>query len=1218
MSKVSTSYLSRLQEQLVEIRSWYGAYDDHISIREIEDLVEKLSAQQLTLSFCGHFSAGKSSLINTLCGKQVLTSGPMPTTANVAILRNGEPRIIATPTNDYDKIKVSMEQLDDYCRNGTAFSKIEVWDDIPILEERGVFLDTPGVDSGDAAHTLATNSALHLADVVFYVMDYNHVLSESNLTFAKKLADWGKPLYLIINQMDKHREEELAIERYKKTVEAAFVMWGIHAAGIFYISLKNQQHPLSMLDDLKDTITKLLQQRDALLEYSIGCSLQHGAEQFIERCDADVAEEYENSVKEAGGEDNLEQVHNELQAMQIECADGGDQDQAEVLRRQFISELDSILGSVQLMNPGLREAARLFLESRQPGFKIGLLFNKGKTEREQEGRVQHFLDKLNEQTLAQLDWHVRELLRNLGKTRQMWTTDWENMLDTVLPKCEVSWITGPMREGAVVSGEYTLRYCADVAAEIGGRYRRAALTVTDRLLEALAPRFAEAQQALATGRSALLARAAAAERAHALRTAARERAAQLHALLGAPPSLPPGILPEVRDVPALPPGAAVAAAAPQALALAAAGGTAARGAVAPVANGRGRLTEAAALLEAAAAELLPYPSFGSGVRELQGRALRLRDGSFTIALFGAFSAGKSSFANALLGAQVLPVSPHPTTAAINRILAPADGMLHGQALITFKTLEAMQDDLAYSFDSLQLGAWKQRTWQQEVSKVRAADIPPSGRAHYSFLKAATSGWEQVEFQLGQKLVIPLNDFAPYVSEESIACFVESVDLYYSCPLTEQGIVIVDTPGADSIHARHTGVTFQYMKNCDALLYVTYYNHAFSRADRQFLAHLGRVKGSFALDKMFFLVNAADLASSPQELNDVVDHVKDGLRGAGIESPQLYPISSHAALKAKHSEDLNMLAASGFTNFEKAFLQFMDKELIGLTINASAGELKKWMDRAKQRQFIIQQSQDDQIRQQQQLQADRSKFMDMLKGLAESDKKPEIDQEIDELLFHVHRRLILLAHDLFHEYFHPVLLQETGGDMKRKFISSFRGFLNQLSIELSREIQATSLRVEKKCQVMLSNECRDWIAHLDQQLEMIPAFAVDISAAWDTPEIAERMLYHSLVPNDYLSYFKNPKIFFEGGGKQRLREALEGSLEVKVKEAVRQSGEKLYDYYYEETSRRFAAIANGLQSDWNEWESGITSLSNSSEDEDQLKRTTEQLEQLYESIHTNIY
>ncbi|MDT2275627.1 dynamin family protein [Paenibacillus larvae] len=78
---------------------------------------------------------------------------------------------------------------------------------------------------------------------------------------------------------------------------------------------------------------------------------------------------------------------------------------------------------------------------------------------------------------------------------------------------------------------------------------------------------------------------------------------------------------------------------------------------------------------------------------------------------------------------------------------------------------------------------------------------------------------------------------------------------------EDGVRIVDTPGADSINARHTGVAFNYIKNADAVWFVTYYNHAFSQADREFLLQLGRVKDSFELDKMFFVVNATDLASS---------------------------------------------------------------------------------------------------------------------------------------------------------------------------------------------------------------------------------------------------------------------------------------------------------------------------------------------------------------------
>ena len=70
--------------------------------------------------------------------------------------------------------------------------------------------------------------------------------------------------------------------------------------------------------------------------------------------------------------------------------------------------------------------------------------------------------------------------------------------------------------------------------------------------------------------------------------------------------------------------------------------------------------------------------FHSLYKELTEKANRLEQQTFTVALFGAFSAGKSSFANALMGESVLPVSPNPTTAAINKIMSPMKSMLMGQ------------------------------------------------------------------------------------------------------------------------------------------------------------------------------------------------------------------------------------------------------------------------------------------------------------------------------------------------------------------------------------------------------------------------------------------------------------------------------------------------------------------------------------------------------------
>src|SRR5699024_12768181 len=87
------------------------------------------------------------------------------------------------------------------------------------------------------------------------------------------------------------------------------------------------------------------------------------------------------------------------------------------------------------------------------------------------------------------------------------------------------------------------------------------------------------------------------------------------------------------------------------------------------------------------------PGFQSIVNDLKEKQQRLDNRTLTIALVGAFSAGKSSFANALLGENLLPSSPNPTTAVINRITPVTDQYAHGTVVIQLKDEETLTSDL---------------------------------------------------------------------------------------------------------------------------------------------------------------------------------------------------------------------------------------------------------------------------------------------------------------------------------------------------------------------------------------------------------------------------------------------------------------------------------------------------------------------------------------------
>ncbi|MFD2412651.1 dynamin family protein, partial [Paenibacillus rhizoplanae] len=493
-----SSALRLLEERL---RQW----GEQKSAQIVVDLKVKEQADELTLAFCGHFSAGKSSMINKLCGKAVLPSGPVPTSANIVSIRSGAPQVLLHPVDgssggNLGVIQTTPDRLQDYCRQGTEYSTIEVWEDVPVLGEHGVLMDTPGVDSTDEGHQAATRSALHLADAVFYVMDYNHVQSENNLAFAKSLSDWGKPLYLIINQIDKHREQEIPLKEYRQQVESAFREWGIHSAGLLFTSLKVEGHPLNQWKDLLALISGLLEQRQELLEYSLSRSMHHTADAVLADYREQQEEERTALLEEAGGA-AAEAVEAEIMAtMQQEASL---EELPEQSRLDLRSRLDALLGNTNLMPADLRDAAGAYIESLQPGFRRGLLFTAAKREKEQGARLQHWHSLQQREITAQLEWHTLQLVREWAEGLELWQEEAEPLLKQAFPAVSQQWLADQVKPGTGASGEALLNFCRTLAAEIKAQFRRAVLAFGEPLLDALPPLVEERRAELTRRRAAL-------------------------------------------------------------------------------------------------------------------------------------------------------------------------------------------------------------------------------------------------------------------------------------------------------------------------------------------------------------------------------------------------------------------------------------------------------------------------------------------------------------------------------------------------------------------------------------------------------------------------------------------------------------------------------------------------------------------------------------------
>lgn len=1250
---------------LKQIENAFLAAGDETNARKLRQLIDKLADQRMVVAFCGHFSAGKSSMINRLLGSEVLPSSPIPTSANVVTLERGPAgaRVWRRNGSFFDLTLDKLEQLQEFAADGERIETIRIQYPSDFLPDRVQLMDTPGIDSTDDAHRVATESALHLADVVIYMMDYNHVQSEVNFGFTKTLKDRGKTVWLVVNQIDKHNEFELPFAGYERSVKSAFAAWGITPDATFYTSLREPDHPGNQMNELYHGLRQIFSRRERLLAASVVDSARYLIEEHV-RMLASQSEPERKAYLVLLGEKTDALVHaeavNALRKQIEELASA-----AGALRDEMRKEIQSLIDNAILIPFQTVELCGKFLESRRPGFRVGLLFAGSKTEQEKENRLQELYKDFTGKVAANLDWHLKDLLikipERFGIRNESYSQAVYDMTIPITPAMLLGWI----KEGALSSPEYMYQYAKDMAAEVKGMYRRVAASFIERIADMAAAMNREQAEGL---REQLVAAETLLQAASQLEQLEHRLAARRDELLRRLPedlTLAAEIREEKQPLQPVPSDRSGAGAAgdqaetapvevvsevssPLTQASTVTEANMATQASGTFASGEDRLplTRAAGKLRTASRMIESIPGLRTIAAHMRQRAERLEQNLFTVALFGAFSAGKSSFANALLGNLVLPVSPNPTTATINKILPPTAQWGHGSVRVKLKSagdmMEDMQGSLAVFEQQVTLSGEETadsffEKAGQLIAKLDSTQVAPNAKPHFSFLQAAGKGYDSMRSLLGEELRVDMDTFRQYVAQEEKACFVEWIELYYACPLTRQGIVLIDTPGADSINARHTKVAFDYIKNADAVLFVTYYNHAFSNADREFLIQLGRVKDAFELDKMFFLVNAADLASDKEELDDVTAHVRKNLIACGISQPRIYPVSSQLALLARLAEKGELppsadrvyrkltaaagqeplqspqgaVRQSGIARFEADFLSFTIEELTETAVQSALAEIRRAAAGLTELIGTAKEGETDKHKRRQKLR----ESMDQAKAaFAKADIETEVrslGQEIDELLYYVRQRLFLRYSDAFNESFSSSVLRDDDEDSKRQLRRSLHELIRFLAFDLAQEMRATAVRAENQLNRGAARMYDKYVTEIASHLQGC-TFEHYQKVSLKTPEFPEEL--RGTEDERFagaLIIYKNAKDFFERDGKAKMREEIEKRLQVPVSDYLQEAGGILKSFYQDRLRDAVGQVRDNLLSEMEDYASGMDAALSMRINLEELEKTKEQLMRLLE-------
>ncbi|SEM68200.1 Dynamin family protein [Terribacillus saccharophilus] len=1126
--------------ELFSLSALYQYFETENAIqysKKVLDLVDKAENGTAFICFTGHFSAGKSSLINALLGDQVLPASPIPTSANIVTIQRGQPKVFAYGA---DETKYELpapyrkETLDTYCRN-KDIRRIEIQDEQTVLPDKIALMDTPGIDASDDADRLMTESALHLVDSMFYVTDYNHVQSEVNLLFLQQLSEQKQPFYLIINQIDKHREEELSWTDFQIGVTNVFEQWNITPEAVYYTTLKEQDHVHNQLYAVKEKMQELLTNKEQLHK----AGLERGKQRLIAYYLQDVRQEL--AEKEAA---LMEQRH-QLDHTAADAASHWREKQkiAEEAGRETIQQT---LKNANLMPFEVREVAEVYLESTFPDFKVGLFGSKRKTAEEREQRRAKTEELIYQQIEKQLVWRIRDKLSEWARKHDMYTESVQVLLQDFSVELPTNLLEQHVQSGASKNGTYTLVYTAAVEDHIKLAYKKAALLVVEAAIQTTQTAFQQAEQLEKQEKKKAAENEQVDNKINQLQHSYERLTEQIHQTdRNSDPETIVKARQAMRNRYELKESLNL-------LEPVIKGTTEAR--EEPIVQHKSfanlSAEEMAQQLETAASALNGVEGFQSAIEDIKNRKEKLIHQDYTLVLFGAFSAGKSSFANALLGENLLPVSPNPTTASINMLKQATREHPHQTVLVKWKSRQHIEADIE-SLTGLQL------TLSDFLSE-NPADLVKDKR-HQAFLQAVQTGYNVVHANLGTEEIIRFEEFGDHVTKETLSCFIEQITVYLENEFLKQGVTLIDTPGADSVNARHTDVTFQFMKHADAILFVTYYNHAFSKADEQVLQQLGKVKGALEKDNMFFIVNASDLAKDEEEVNYVTSYVAANLANFQIRQPRLFALSSLLGLKEKEtSRKLN----SGLNKLELELNNFIRNELTEVIIQGARRELKRQYAQLQTYSNAMDLDENAKLQKVRQYKQEQDEILAKARTYTQPVFQQAIIQRIEKQLHYVKERQLLEANDLFKQCFNPALIKSSGAAGKEEVARQILEFAKQIQIQLEQEYRAVTIRVDRTVREQMER----WRSGLEQAVQSVnEALSLAAPADQKLPETAlpeTDFRFEQGAVTRLQKLYRSPKVFFQENGKEKLKEELLKLMEPILAEIL-QVYTSAMDSHYEE-------------------------------------------------------
>jgi GTPase SAR1 family protein len=180
-----------------------------------EELKEKIQNNVFNLVVLGQFKRGKTTLINSLLGAEILPTAVVPLTSIATILKYGEALDIKVYFNDGRVNEIVPENLPQYVtekgnpKNEKDVLEVVITYPSSYLKDGVRLIDTPGVGSVYQHNTDVAYQYLPKSDAALFLLSVDQPVGQAELDFLKDVKEYSNRIFFLQNKADYVGPEDL-------------------------------------------------------------------------------------------------------------------------------------------------------------------------------------------------------------------------------------------------------------------------------------------------------------------------------------------------------------------------------------------------------------------------------------------------------------------------------------------------------------------------------------------------------------------------------------------------------------------------------------------------------------------------------------------------------------------------------------------------------------------------------------------------------------------------------------------------------------------------------------------------------------------------------------------------------------------------------------------------------------------------------------------------